>query len=464
MKHSRSPIINYKLLAWPFRLIAILLISTALVWLSPGEPPAANAQSTPSEIKGIVVNGTEGGVVPAGLEVLLLTVDDAAGQIIEQAPTTVNADGIFSFGNLISSPGITSRVVANAGKFTPSVDLASVDDWSNVRLTIYDETKSLEDITLSSYVMMIPTIDARSRQAGILTVINVNNTGDMVWIPDLDDAGLTGLDLLRFNLPDGFSDLSVESELPAGNILQINTGFAMTNPIPPGEAAILMSYIIPYSGDGFEFTLKLPYGLDQLRMLLPDGGGTISGQGLGAIESVVVAENVFNSVEGNDYPAGYEIVVAFSGMPQPTILQSASDFFRGRTYVIVIIWIVGLALLGILGYAMYSSRREAVGRGIEMPDLDDLRGMDPETRRAKTAQLREMMVGELADLDDEFEAGDYEEDDYQEHRRELIRLLREFDEITSSYDRVESEPEEAESDKSESGVSTEDENAEETEK
>jgi hypothetical protein len=269
---------------------------------------------------------------------------------------------------------------------------------------------------------------------------------------------------LRFNLPDGFSDLSVESELPAGNILQINTGFAMTNPIPPGEAAILMSYIIPYSGDGFEFTLKLPYGLDQLRMLLPDGGGTISGQGLGAIESVVVAENVFNSVEGNDYPAGDEIVVAFSGMPQPTILQSASDFFRGRTYVIVIIWIVGLALLGILGYAMYSSRREAVGRGIEMPDLDDLRGMDPETRRAKTAQLREMMVGELADLDDEFEAGDYEEDDYQEHRRELIRLLREFDEITSSYDRVESEPEEAESDKSESGVSTEDENSEETEK
>jgi hypothetical protein len=90
--------------------------------------------------------------------------------------------------------------------------------------------------------------------------------------------------------------------------------------------------------------------------------------------------------------------------------------------------------------------------------------MDPEARRAKAAQLREMMVGELADLDDEFEAGDYEEDDYQEGRREIIRTLREFDEITSSYDRVESEPEEAESDKSESDVSTEDENSEETEK
>ncbi len=416
MNHPRSPITKNTLLALPIRLLAILLISTVLVSFVPGGSPTANAQAPPTEIIGIVVNGTEGGVVPADLEVLLLTVDDAAGQIIEQDPTTVNADGTFSFGNLISSPGITFRVVANAGKFTPSVDLSSVDDWSNVRLTVYDETSSLDDITLSSYVMMIPTIDARSRQAGILTVVNVNNTGDMVWIPDLEDPNLTGLDLLRFNLPDGFSDLSVESELPAGNILQINTGFAMTNPIPPGEAAILMSYIIGYSGDGFDFTLKLPYGLDQVRLLLPDGGGTISGEGLGQIESVVVAENVFNSVEGNDYPAGSELVITFSGMPQPTPLQSVSDFFQGRTYVIVIIWIVGIALLGILGYAMYSSRKG--GR-----------------RRDDTAEVfasRGDVVAEIAALDEAFESDEIEEDSYRDRRDDLKQQALDFEHTAAS--------------------------------
>jgi len=416
MNHPRSPITKNTLLALPIRLLAILLISTVLVSFVPGGSPTANAQAPPTEIIGIVVNGTEGGVVPADLEVLLLTVDDAAGQIIEQDPTTVNADGTFSFGNLISSPGITFRVVANAGKFTPSVDLSSVDDWSNVRLTVYDETSSLDDITLSSYVMMIPTIDARSRQAGILTVVNVNNTGDMVWIPDLEDPNLTGLDLLRFNLPDGFSDLSVESELPAGNILQINTGFAMTNPIPPGEAAILMSYIIGYSGDGFDFTLKLPYGLDQVRLLLPDGGGTISGEGLGEIASVVVAENVFNSVEGNDYPAGSELVITFSGMPQPTPLQSVSDFFQGRTYVIVIIWIVGIALLGILGYAMYSSRKG--GR-----------------RRDDTAEVfasRGDVVAEIAALDEAFESDESDEDSYRDRRDDLKRLALDFENTAAS--------------------------------
>ena len=416
MNHPRSPIIKNTLLALPIRLLAILLITTVLVSFGPGGSPIANAQAPPTEIIGIVVNGTEGGVVPADLEVLLLTVDDAAGQIIEQDPTTVNADGTFSFGNLISSPGITFRVVANAGKFTPSVDLSSVDDWSNVRLTIYDETSSLDDITLSSYVMMIPTIDARSRQAGILTVVNVNNTGDMVWIPDLEDPDLTGLDLLRFNLPDGFSDLSVESELPAGNILQIDTGFAMTNPIPPGEAAILMSYIIGYSGDGFDFTLKLPYGLDQVRLLLPDGGGTISGEGLGQIESVVVAENVFNSVEGNDYPAGGVLVIAFSGMPQPTLLQTVSDFFQGRTYVIVIIWIVGVALLGILGYAMYSSRKGGSSR-------DDI---------AEVFASRGDVVAEIAALDEAFESDEIDEGAYRDRRDDLKQLALDFEHTAAS--------------------------------
>jgi uncharacterized membrane protein len=416
MNHPRSPIIKNTLLALPIRLLAILLITTVLVSFGPGGSPIANAQAPPTEIIGIVVNGTEGGVVPADLEVLLLTVDDAAGQIIEQDPTTVNADGTFSFGNLISSPGITFRVVANAGKFTPSVDLSSVDDWSNVRLTIYDETSSLDDITLSSYVMMIPTIDARSRQAGILTVVNVNNTGDMVWIPDLEDPDLTGLDLLRFNLPDGFSDLSVESELPAGNILQIDTGFAMTNPIPPGEAAILMSYIIGYSGDGFDFTLKLPYGLDQVRLLLPDGGGTISGEGLGQIESVVVAENVFNSVEGNDYPAGGVLVIAFSGMPQPTLLQTVSDFFQGRTYVIVIIWIVGIALLGILGYAMYSSRKGGSSR-------DDI---------AEVFASRGDVVAEIAALDEAFESDEIDEGAYRDRRDDLKQLALDFEHTAAS--------------------------------
>ncbi|MDA1279932.1 MAG: hypothetical protein O3B95_07815 [Chloroflexi bacterium] len=419
MNFSPLPVLKNVLGPWWVRLLVVSVFSLALVTfdIDPfGGTNVVQAQEFKNEIRGVVVNGTEGGSIPAGLEVLLLTVNDQAGQIIEQKSIAVDTDGTFAFGNLISSPGVTFRVVANAGDYTPSVDLAEVDDWTNVRLTIYDPTTSLDDLTINSYVMMVPTIDARSRQAGILSVVNVSNRGSNVWIPDLADPTLTGLDLLRFNLPDGFSDLTVESELPAGNVLEIQTGFALTNPVPPGDFAILMSYIIPYQGDGFEFTLKLPYGADVVRLQLPDGGGTITGNGLGSAESVVVADSVFNSFEGAGYAADENVELSFTGMPQPTLLQTLGDFFNGRTYVIVIIWVVGIALLAVLGYALYSSKR---GNMATSEDDDE-----PATRAD--------IVAEIAALDEDYEALRIGEDDYNERRGELTRLALEFDRDVAS--------------------------------
>ncbi len=385
-------------------MLGLLLISTGI--------PTASAQSPPDNVIGKVTNGTEGGIVPEDLEVLLLSIDLTNNQIIEQKSTTVDEDGIFRFDNLVSGPDLSYRVVANSGNYTPSVDLASVENWENVRLNIYDETLSLDDITISSYVMMIPTIDARNRQVGVLTVINVNNLGDEVWTPDLTDPALTGFDLLRFNLPDGFTDLSIESELPAGNILEIGTGFALTNPIPPGEAAILISYIVPYEGDSFEFTLKLPYGADQVRMLLPDDGGTISADGFNATESVVVAESVFNQFEASDFAVGDELVAKFSGLPQPTPLQQLSDFFTGRTYVIIIIWIVGIAFLAVLGYAMYSSRKKSRATAHEKLEFVD----------------RASILTAIAALDEEHEAGNIDRDEYDNRREELKNFALEAEE------------------------------------
>jgi uncharacterized membrane protein len=402
------------------RLLALALIVTLIVMsqLQTAGIPVASAQTPPTEIVGIITNGTEGGVVPENMEVLLMSIDLASNQIIEQESTNVDEDGIFRFTNLVAGPGLSYRIVANSGDYTPSIDLAGVENWSNVRIKIYDSTTSLEDINLDSYVLMVPSIDAKSRQAGVLMVINVNNAGDRIWMPNIDDPNLTGLDLLRFNLPEGFTDLAVESELPPGNILEIDTGFAMTNPIPPGVSAILVSYILSYEGDGFDFDLKLPYGADQVRMLLPDDAGVIEASQLGSLESVVVADNVFNSLEGNNFAVDELISVSFTGLPQPTVLQALSDFFDGRTYVIIIIWVVGIALLAILGYALYSSRKNS---GLSSEDDDEF---------ASRADI----VAEIATLDEEFEADNIDEDDYNEQRDELKRIALEFDESSPTED------------------------------
>ena len=200
-------LINVQIKTLQIRLFLFTAITALVIVLvtQSADSPIVSAQDQPDSILGKVTNGTEGGELPADLEVSLKLIDLATGQIIDLESTAVDKDGIFGFSNLSikHGSGLLYRVVVNHGIYTPFVDMSTVENWQNVRMTIYDETKSLEDITIGSYVMMIPNINARSREISVLTVIYVDNRGDRVWFPDLTDPNLTGLDLLRFNLPEG---------------------------------------------------------------------------------------------------------------------------------------------------------------------------------------------------------------------------------------------------------------------
>jgi flagellar basal body-associated protein FliL len=84
--------------------------------------------------------------------------------------------------------------------------------------------------------------------------------------------------------------------------------------------------------------------------------------------------------------------------------------------VIVIIWVVGIALLGILGYALYSSRK---GADLSSDDDDEVAS-------------RVDVLAEIAALDDEFEANNIDEDEYNDQRDELKRIAMELGNNDSS--------------------------------
>lgn len=369
----------------------------------------ANAQDQPDSIRGKVINGTAGGILPTNIEVMLMSIDIANNRIIEQETTDVDLEGNFVFTNLTSGSDSAYRLVVNTGSYTPYVDMATVENWQDVQISIYENTPSLENITINSYVMMIPTLDARNRQAGVLTVINVDNRGDKVWMPDLSNPNLTGLDLLRFNLPLGFKDLAIESELPNGNVLEIDSGFALTNPVPPGEAAILISYIVPYEGDSFNFNLKLPYGADLVRILLPDDAGQIRAEKVGATDSVLVADKLFNQIEGENYAKGEELSIRYFSLPQPTFIQTLSKFTQGRTYLIMLIGLVGTVLLSILSWTMYSRRN------------------NNDYREKPITQDRELLLAEITDIYDLFESDQITKQEFTERSESLKKLIIRLD-------------------------------------
>lgn len=387
-------------------LAAVVAACLGLFIVSP-----ALAQDGPRSISGKVVQGTAGARLPEGLQVVLLSIDEATGAVIEQKSVAAGPDGGFRFDDLLAGPDVNFRVAASTpGRYAPSLDLSQEADWSALELTVFERTTSLDDIAISSMVTLVATVDRRSRSVGVLTVANIENRSDRIWEPDLDNPAITGLDLIRFSLPKGFSDLTMESDLPAGDLLPIDTGVAITNPVPPGEYSILMTYVARYEEGRLDFPTRLPFGADLFRIMAPEGSAVIAGEGIGAPEAVVVNDQQYMAAEARDLARGATLDLRLEKLPQPNIGQSVADFFEGRTYVLVIIWVVAVALLGVLAYAFLASR------GGRRPALAAAGGTvvaeDP-------AAARHRIVGEIAALDDEHAAGRVPDQDYQKRRDEL---------------------------------------------
>ncbi len=383
------------------------LVSSAALFA--GHFRGAEAQDQPDAVSGRVVQGTAGASVPEGLQVVLLTIDGATGQITDRTTQNVDAEGGFAFTNLLSGPDLTYHVAANLpGRYAPSVDLSQTADWSDVTLTIYESTTSLEDIHVNSFVVLVPSIDGPTRTIGVLAVAGIQNKGDRVFQVDLEKPDLTGLDLLRFNLPEGYRDLAVESDLPAGNTMEIPTGFAVTNPVPPTPEGfnILMTYTVKYEGDSFSFPLKLPYGADLVRVMVPDGDNRVSGEGLGAAESVIFNDAVYQAIEGKDLARDTTLNISFTKLPQPSVVQASREFLKGKTYILIIVWVAAVVLLGVLAYALISSRKR------KSQSTKEKAASDPVAERRKVVEA-------IAALDDEHEAGKITEDEYRVRRSDL---------------------------------------------
>ena len=212
-------------------LVLIFILQNIFVEKSYSQVNAVN-------INGKIINMTTPGILPEPTILQLMQIDKENESITKVEEQIVNSDGSFEFNLENYSKDATYRLVVDVGYYVNFYDVEN-NDTNNLEIAIYDRTDSLDDISLNSYIMMIPSIDKNSRQAGVLSMIKIKNSGNNVFSANFSDPSLTGFNLFRFNLPDGWSNLAVESELPVGNVIEINTGFAMSNPIPPGEYSIL---------------------------------------------------------------------------------------------------------------------------------------------------------------------------------------------------------------------------------
>jgi len=391
--------------------VACTLSLALCVFLDGLSTGSVQAQFT-GQVGGVVSNGTSGASVPEGFEVVLITTD-LEGKPVDQKTTRVDSRGVFSFTNVRSGQDVVNRVLTDYQGVISAINLQDELAPANLKVQIFETTRSLETIEVTSHALVVRP-DASISAMGILEYVTFRNSGDRTFVADLTDPKVTGLSMFRFGLPPGFeglSGISVDPPLPAGQLVEVGPGFALTNPIPPGEYRLLFEYFVPYDGSTLEFAKNLPFGARELRVLMLKEAGRVSGDGLKPGEDVTLGLSTYSVVTGANFARGRQVALMFGELPEPPLLDRITNAIDDSSDAVKIGVPVaaGALLAALLGYVFVVRRRRtgsAVAKGADVVEAD--------------AQVeRATLIQQIAELDTRFEAGEIAEAEYRSRRAEL---------------------------------------------
>ena len=350
---------------------------------------AASAQEAPAiTVEGTVLDGTAGGHVGPGLPVFLVS---SAGPEQERR-TATDESGRFRFD---SPPPPEGERLGVSVQYKGAVygEIVGIVDGLTlpINITVYDSSDDETLLEASSASLLFARVDRATQTLWALEIVKLVNDSDRTYIP-----GPGPMQLLRFGLPPDAGDLTVDTGLIGADVLQVDRGFAITAPVPPGEHEVMYAYSIPYDGTEMELTKSLPYGAAGLRILVPEEVGGLSG--LGEIERVTIGDRPYRLLTGTDLPRGAKVPYRVVSLPQATIADRAMqglDWIRLEYAAIVGL---GLVMASLIAYAL-------VRRSPAEP-ADRLR-----------------LVRVIASVDAAFEAGEIGRDEYEQARDALTASL-----------------------------------------
>ena len=376
-------------------------------------PLATYGQGTIA-VDGRVVNGTAGANIPSDLTISLGVIQ--AGSSVEARDTVADAGGTFSFGEVDSGEDFTYVIGTEyaGASYRVQVELSMLQE--PVELLVYESTSSREAIHVNGHTLVVNAADSRSQQVSSLELVALENTGDRTFVPDIAKDG--PMSLLRFSLPEGAAALDVQSSLVGGGVLQVDVGFAMTTPVPPGIHEIIYTYRFPYNGSKKSFSHSFPFGAETFRVLVLDGVGQARGPGLELMEPFVLGDDRYVRLETHDLVAGADLEIELFGLPRPSLWQQLVDAISGEDFArLVIPGTFSLALIALLSYALVRNRRPAMA-------LQGALHLGP----------RSDLLEAMAHMDDRFQRGEFEEEDYLRERQELKERILRLEGVLPSVD------------------------------
>ena len=357
-------------------------------------------------ITGEITNGTTGGVA-SGIEANVRAFTQDLQEVYNET-TVVGEDGRYTF-NLEDVPADWIFLVStNYQEFQFSSAPARLDrdaPEADMPITVYDSTSSADMISIDQVHVILNFF---GEQIEVTQFYRFSNIGNTLYV---GPTGVAENGTVEMMVPTGAQDVSfqrgfgsMDSFIPANEMIQTETGWADTLPLRPGEGVVdmLVTYVLPYE-DGMRFAHPLLYPVERGTMMIPDVGVELEADGWELESQGDMGGTAFLSYLNADMTENDALSLVLNGEPELVVTDTQGNVLQPRNENNELI-VGGASLLVAVGAAvfLFNSWRNPAS------DISD----DPE-------ELLEMIV----ELDEMYENGEIASREYEEERAELKESL-----------------------------------------
>ena len=387
-----------------WRVLLSVLAMGSLLAIFGGAPTLAQEAA---DVRGQVVNGTEGAIIPEDLSVLML-ITSSDGRLSGTGQTSADAEGRFIFEDVQVREGDSYTVsVDHLGVFY-GTSFGATDLADELTLTVFEVTGDASVIEVKRQVMVIAGVDEGAQTLSAIEFVQIDNPSDRTLVPDL--TNVEQISFLRFSLPPNPAQLTVNSDLPAGDIVSIGTGCALSSPVVPGSHSIDFSYTFPFNDETFAFRQSLVQGTEVFQIWIPEVISGVGLNGLPTTDAVNVQGTSYHAYEAKDIPRGQGVELEFTGLPLPGVWARFLDSITGgKFWQVAIPCALGATLATMLLHGLIWGYRPS-------PAVD----LSPKPSEAVNPVERAVVVERIAALDKRYQRGEESETSYRTQRMELI--------------------------------------------
>lgn len=393
----------------------IALLAVALMALP---APHALAQAAgQGKIQGRIVNNTKDAspTSTANLTVTLLTLQQGVSGMITTTGKT-DATGMYEFSNLQMITTTGYAVTTSYGGVDYFSDLLQFTSPNSTTLpadiSVYEPTNDPSVVKVTQTHLIV---DVQTPWLSIQQIVAFENNTDRIYL----GKQLSGPHRASLALPILSKAINIEFDDPSigQTVLEGEGMITYTLPIGPGKDQVVFQYAVPFTPPTYDFNLPLPYDAARVGIFMIDVGATIQSAQLSAAAtpmSGVQGAPKFIAVAGENFKAGTTIQAKFNNLPA-TSPQTGS----GTAPAVPVTDNTQMIGLAVLGFAIV-----AAVILLALPMLRRRQAAQIVAEEMKNERLE--LLQDIADLDDEFEAGKITEEEYKQERAALKAKLLEL--------------------------------------